>query len=124
MYSVGISVFYFIQLTLRRLYRLRRVVFGVRGDFVVVFVATISAVGFVVAVVFIVVVANVVDIVDNNVELLKTTSTLFSDIDGIVTIETLTSLKRFKWKSNCASAKKYIFFFNLESHIAHKRECL
>lgn len=84
--------------------------FGVRGDFVVVFVATISAVGLVVVVVFIVVVANVVDIVDNNVELLKTTSTLFSDIDGIVTIETLTSLKRFKWKSNCASAKKNTFF--------------
>lgn len=87
--------------------------FGVRGDFVVVFVVTIATAGAAAAVVAIVlvvdvlVVAIVVDIVDvDGALLLITTSTLLSVIDGTFAIETLTSLKRFKWKSNCASAGK------------------
>lgn len=86
--------------------------FGVRGDFVVVFVVTIATAGaaaviVVVLVVDVLVVAIVVDIVDvDGALLLITTSTLLSGIDGTFAIETLTSLKRFKWKSNCASAGK------------------
>lgn len=82
--------------------------FGVRGDFVVVFVVTIATAGaaavvFVVLVVDVLVVAIVVDIVDVDGALLLITT---SGIDGTFAIEMLTSLKRFKWKSNCASAGK------------------
>lgn len=97
--------------------------FGVRGDFVVVFVVTIDTAGAAAAAVVVVilfvdvlVVAIVVDIVDvDGALLLITTSTLLSGIDGTFAIETLTSLKRFKWKSNCASAgeKKTIQLFKL-----------
>lgn len=56
------------------------------------------------------------------VELLVITSILFSGFDAI---ETLTSLKRFKWKSNCASAnhtsaRKKINFSNKKKKMAEK----
>lgn len=69
--------------------------FGIFGDFVVDFVVAI-------VVIVVVSVAIIVDGDDVVVLLLITTYTFFSGIDGIVT---LTSLKRFKWKSNCASAR-------------------
>lgn len=80
--------------------------FGVRGDFVVVFVVAIATavVVIIVLVVDVLVVAIVVDIVDVDGALLLITT--LSDIDGTFAIEMLTSLKRFKWKSNCASAGK------------------
>lgn len=82
--------------------------FGVRGDFVVVFVVTITTAGaaavvVIVLVVDVLVVAIVVDIVDVDGALLLITT--LSGIDGTFAIEMLTSLKRFKWKSNCASAE-------------------
>lgn len=58
------------------------------------------------AVLGVVVLALGVGVVDVDVLLLVIKSTLFS---GFEAIETLISLNRFKWKSNCASAEMKTF---------------